>query len=393
MHRFSSGVLLAALLALPAGCRRVPSEVTGVRMKAIYAQLRPEQLGFTLSDGATTVLGTSWRPQPRRGALPSPQDLVVYLDDDAGAAGRALTCRVEARGASDEVVASGEQPVQLRLREIVTCTIDLDGHDGGTGGAPGGDAGDGSVPADAPDATTSPADGGPSAPMDGPPLDGLPVADGPAVVDAPARPLDGTPPGDAPVPVDTPADTAPPPVDGPGPDLPVVAPPAGCADGTREAFLDRPSFPGIAACAGPGGVTLSYGDAAQMAASVCAAGWHFCRAAEVGPLPATPPPGAVATGTCSWIDRELAQCSDMVTAFTQSDCQGLGQAQTLAGPTSGQCLLTLTSCQAAWKLAIQFDSWTTTSARVAGVCRNHLALQCSGGLGSENCWVTCCRDP
>src|SRR4051794_33382388 len=111
MLRFSSGVLLAAVLALGAGCRRVPAEITGVRLVVSYRLTHPEQLGFALLDGATPVLATVWRPEVRRGLLEAPQDLVVYLKDEWGAAGRELTCRVEARGPGDQVVARGEQPV------------------------------------------------------------------------------------------------------------------------------------------------------------------------------------------------------------------------------------------------------------------------------------------
>lgn len=84
----------------------------------------------------------------------------------------------------------------------------------------------------------------------------------------------------------------------------VSASASGCADGTREAFTDTTVFPDIAACAGgfsvPGvfpapvraGVAAcatsgnnsgtNVNGAGCSAADLCGAGWHICRAGEVG---------------------------------------------------------------------------------------------------------------
>lgn len=80
----------------------------------------------------------------------------------------------------------------------------------------------------------------------------------------------------------------------------------GCADGTREAFLDAETFPKIAACSGAWGLpgifpaiaassdptcatagnsstTAPPDGAGCSAANLCAAGWHICNGGEVTP--------------------------------------------------------------------------------------------------------------
>jgi len=47
----------------------------------------------------------------------------------------------------------------------------------------------------------------------------------------------------------------------------------GCADGTREGFIDATRFPDVAACAGGWVQDL---DVSTSASALCAAGWHVC---------------------------------------------------------------------------------------------------------------------
>jgi hypothetical protein len=142
--------------------------------------------------------------------------------------------------------------------------------------------------------------------IDTPAIDGsvfdTPVIDA-AEIDAPA--IDAAPIDAAPIDaaeIDAPAIDAPaidaPAIDAPAIDAPAIdAPPLaqGCADGTREGFLDPGTFPAIAACAGTWA-----GDVAN-AAPVCAAGWHVCRGPEL-PLRAVTYAQATAFAGCFAVD-------------------------------------------------------------------------------------------
>jgi hypothetical protein len=80
--------------------------------------------------------------------------------------------------------------------------------------------------------------------------------------------------------------------------------PIGCADGARDAFANRTTFPNIAGCAGPWGlpgifpaipksalpVCATLGDDSTMApangagcasSNLCAPGWHICNGGEI----------------------------------------------------------------------------------------------------------------
>ena len=169
----------------------------------------------------------------------------------------------------------------------------------------------GCVP-DAPDVT-------PDAPaIDAPAIDG-PAPDVPVTpVDAPVTPVDApvTPPDAPDVTPDAPDVT---------PDAPPFA--AGCADGTREGFLDPVAFPSLAACAG-----TWTGDVAN-AAPLCAPGWHLCRGPEQ-PLASITYADAVAFPGCFAFDAAqdnwmcFPGCSDAVAAgidiATRVDLGGAG---------------------------------------------------------------------
>ncbi len=125
-----------------------------------------------------------------------------------------------------------------------------------------------------------------------------------------------------------------------------VASLAGCADGTREGFVDLETSPSIAACAGnfTGELTGSGPDA------LCAAGWHVCRhddpvALAVSYLAATGFPGcfAMRASTDDGDGCEPLDCSDS----TRDDIAGMGAGcAQLSGvsrvpasvPTVGGCL-------------------------------------------------------
>lgn len=120
-----------------------------------------------------------------------------------------------------------------------------------------------------------------AAPIDAAPID-APAIDAPAIdaaaIDAPA--------------IDAAAiDAAP--IDAVAIDAVPIA--QGCADGTREGFVDPIVFPAIAACGG-----VWSGDVAN-AGALCAMGWHVCRGPEM-PLRNVTYAQATAFGGCFAID-------------------------------------------------------------------------------------------
>jgi hypothetical protein len=396
MNRLVLCALLSAVTAVTGSCRRVPPEVTAVRIVVSYSG-QVEQIRFTLRQGVTEILRSPvWRPEVKRGLLSSPQDFVVYLDDGAD---RDLVCGAEARR-GEEIVGAGEQSVRVHDRQVALCQVNLAavGPDGGRPGDGGGTPGDGGPGADGSVGRDGTGEGpggggdGPGAPRDGFPADNRPPADGQApespVADGPAMP-DTPPPPDAPTP-DAPAGGPPdvPPDMAGGPDPTVI----GCSDGDREAFSDPGPFPAVAGCGAAGGATMSYAEARQFSGAVCAPGWHWCRATDVGGLPISPAPAALPNGNCTWLDSTPLSCADMIDAHTQSDCQGGPQSVTVAGPDSGgQCALPLGCTSVTWKLAVPLAAWSTSSARIQGACLNHVAPQCAGGLSATNCWIACCH--
>jgi hypothetical protein len=346
------------------------------------------------------------RPARAGGVLTSPQDLVVYLPD--GDAGRTARCGASGLRGGSKVTDAVPRTVTVALHQVVTCALTLEAGVAGDAGAsmdatarelgagPDGAAGDGPASSDGMRA----GDGGPAVDAAVGPGDGAAVTDTASITDAPltidvaAMPDAGVMPDAAsPVP-----DAASPPPDAPAnapPDAPPdLAPPlaAGCADGVRQAFLDRASFPTVAGC---GAALIPYSQALATAASVCAAGWHWCRAEEVGALPATPAPGQV-SGTCGWLDSTQATCVKR-NAYNQPRCAGSATMSLAAGgPTGGANLCTGVdlSCMEPWKLAVALDRWTTASmaGAAAGTCVDHVGFQCASGVGGASCWVTCCRD-
>lgn len=109
--------------------------------------------------------------------------------------------------------------------------------------------------------------------------------------------------------------------------------PAGCADGTREAFVDLGKFPAIAGCSGGFGVAGTASAASNMPScdrqggngganpngtgctveDLCAAGWHVCRTAQdvQASLPAAVTSCGVVDGTMTgfWATRQTTDSS------------------------------------------------------------------------------------
>ncbi len=326
-----------------AACREAAPEITAVRIIAEYpAGVAFDQLRFALKRGAADLFPAALRPETARQPLPSPQDFVVYLDDDL-AEGGPIVCEVDGVRAS-KTIRSGGMPVEVVRKRTVPCRVVLGERDSGVDGPDDADADSGRDVADERPGDAAAGDPGQD-----------------------VRPDEPSPP-----------------------DAPIAA--AGCADGMRTGFLDRTAFPDIASCGQAAGATMSYEEAVTAAATLCQKGWHWCRATEVGRLPPSPQPGRVTGGTCSWLDSGGAICADVIDAYSQIDCAGgVAQSATTAGPPSGGCGL-LPSCTNAWKLVVALERWGRVSVKDAEVCQNHVAFQCAGGLGATDCWLTCCRD-
>ncbi len=119
--------------------------------------------------------------------------------------------------------------------------------------------------------------------------------------------------------------------------------PAGCADGTREGFVSRTTFPTLAACAGTwtGHITE--------AAPLCQAGWHVCLGNEPGLTSATYEQ-ATAFGGCFMFDAaqdsfvcrpDCSAAVDMgIDTAGNIDGAGVGAGCTYQFPTMGGCLAT-----------------------------------------------------
>jgi hypothetical protein len=366
---------LLALLALVAACHSTP-KVTAVRIQVSFPSAY-EQVRFGLAIDGQDLFTPVLRPDRAGAALQGVQDHVVYLDDDR--AGQPARCSAEPYHQGHSL-ARGTGQVTVVRQSVAICVVSF----GGDGGRP--DAGpDGRGP-DAGGGDLAPVEAGadsdaPRIAVDAPVADAAGPADASVVPDAPDAP-------DAPVvvPLDAAVDAAELPPDGP-----VIA--TGCGDGTREAFANEGAFPRVAGCGAAGGTTVSY--EAALTANLCAAGWHWCRPAEVGALPVSPAPGGAA-GSCGWVDNRGSSCNNKLGSFTQLGCQGSSAiTASIAGPNSGAtCLLLDLLCEAPWKLSVPLDSasWAASSAGVAGAtCFDHQSLRCASG-GDPGCFVTCCAN-
>ncbi len=157
---------------------------------------------------------------------------------------------------------------------------------------------------------------------------------------------------------------------GPTPD-----PTCGCADGFREAFLDRAAQPNLAGCAGafnvPGVTTaeslapacgreagddgLNRSGTGCSVEDLCSAGWHVCKTAgEVGARSTTggcesPDPAS----TAFWLTRQAedpaGECAPPVVTNNLTGCGNFGQAP-VASCTPLLRVLSVADCvpSAAW---------------------------------------------
>jgi hypothetical protein len=397
MPRTLFSVLLGVLVATAGACREETRQITAVRIVVQFSSPSIDHLRLSLEslDGAA-LLPPTVRPEGAgTGArLSSPQDLIVYLDDDR--AGSVIRCRVEGLNGNARIT-SGTATATVVRRKVVPCTVTLSGS--GDGGppldGPPGQISDGGTLADGPsddsqdagatdgsdgdlpgDVGPAPPDGGVDLPPEGPPADAPP--DLPPDI-TPDVPPDLTP--DLPADIGVEIDMA--------PDLP-PPPPPGCSDGQREAFLDTSAFRTVAGC-GAGAAPVSYAQAIQLSPTVCQPAWRWCTTADVGQLPALPRPDRVAGPSCAWLDDRPAVCNQQVEAHGQAACAGgVVRTQSTAGPASGLCT-GLLGCAEPWKLAIAIDDWGTVSVRDRTGCQDHATLLCAGELlSSTSCWIACC---
>jgi hypothetical protein len=388
--------LIAAACCLAIlGCASDP-KITGVRIIARFdGAAGLTRLAFAWQEGSQPPPfdHAEVRPKNAGQVLASPQDLVVYLDDSL--AGHDLSCGV----AGDPLPLRAWKTVPLRLHEIVPCEVTLSAGDGGLADAASDGArresdGPAMVPGDGalPDGSNErAADAGPGQPSPDatPTIDAL--APDASTSDTPTISVDaGAPAPDAPAispdsPVFAPDMNLPP--DAPLP--PDAAVSNGCAAGSRKAFANAAEFPTVAGC---GSAEVSYGQALSSAAAVCAAGWHWCRPAEMRTLPASPAPAQV-SGTCGWLDSRQATCAEQQTAYGKADCQGVGTQKSSAGAgTAGACTVVDLTCTSPWKYAVQLQSWATSSLSDPGGCINHVGFSCGGTIASASCWIVCCQD-
>jgi hypothetical protein len=136
----------AALLLLPAfaGCRTSP---TGVHVHVSFTAPSIAQLEFAVLSGdrATTIVPFTARPKSAGGALPSPQDVVVYLPEVT----QTVVCQARAIGMASTM---GEQTAAIAPEHLIDVYIDLaGGGDGGVDRRADDDASDDSVDDDGAD--------------------------------------------------------------------------------------------------------------------------------------------------------------------------------------------------------------------------------------------------
>jgi hypothetical protein len=88
---------------------------------------------------------------------------------------------------------------------------------------------------------------------------------------------------------------------------------SGCADGTREAFVDQTAYPGIAGCSGSWTNPDLRASGSDTADSLCASGWHICMKGG-GPLE-LPNYGVTASACESAGDGMFLAASSHCTAY------------------------------------------------------------------------------
>src|SRR5262249_52368453 len=125
----------------------------------------------------------------------------------------------------------------------------------------------------------------------------------------------------------------------------------GCADGTREGFLDEVAFPNVAACGDPQGNKMSYAEAKSGAMGLCDPGWRWCTPGGISALPDQPTPtwgDATITDPCAWVSRETdsASCEKVALAVGGGCLLTLAEAG-LSG--SGECVAN--TCESGWRVA------------------------------------------
>lgn len=420
MRRFLAACAVTVALA---GCGSDP-EVTAVRIVAQgFPAATYDQLGFVLTVGGAEPDFADAVARPERAAAPlaAPQDLVVYLSD--ALAGQAIRCGVVGlAGGVPGARAVGQAAEPLRKGRVTACPVRF-GDPGTDGGSPALDDGGAPLPDGAsPDGAVAdsrsadgapPADGAPS-PDAGPTVDAPPVEAPPPGVEAGVPPDAGTPdtetpppdagapPTDAGSPIpDAPLDpdAAPPPdapVDSPAPPpdtaVPDTAPPSPCVTGGRRGFIDPGTFPTVASC-GPASGAVSYEQALAMASTVCAPGWRWCRPDDIRVL-GPDDPGQIGAA-CSWLDSTQFACNDRRARYALPNCSGSASGLPLSagGPTSGAaCLGADLGCGESWKFAVPLDRFNMVSvAGGGGPCLNHVTFQCAANLGTDKCWITCCK--
>lgn len=183
---------------------------------------------------------------------------------------------------------------------------------------------------------------------------------------------------------------------------------SGCADETREAFLDAAAFPNVAACGGDANAQVVYQTAYPRAEELCQAGWHWCRPVEISMLPDVPLPTAnAAIDRCAWLDFQTASCdAPVVFSIANSTCGGLQLARSPISPTAdGPCNWpsgdAQADCSLSWKLAVTLepDRWASVSYFDKPTCYSHAIPACgappsapAGMTATQSCWVACCKD-
>jgi hypothetical protein len=121
----------------------------------------------------------------------------------------------------------------------------------------------------------------------------------------------------------------------------------GCADGSREGFVDTARFPRVAAC---GGTFTGFIDEAS-ARALCAAGWHVCRGGDVRTVAAADARGfdgcfaydaaqdcGYCSATCRGIVGDPRAACGVADAITDADMAGMGRACSDYGASTATCL-------------------------------------------------------
>lgn len=161
----------------------------------------------------------------------------------------------------------------------------------------------------------------------------------------------------------------------------------GCADGTREGFLDTKAFPNVAAC-GPG---LHAGKVAAEGPSLCEPGWMLCSPAKIKILSAPKPTFSTSGPGCAWLVYEPAGCEDAI-AYPGAGCTGaagLGGVTAMATGSTGAC----GACPSGGYAPVSGPGFWGASLALPSlpvVCYAHVGIAC-GRDGGTSCLVACCR--